>query len=217
MKVFVIGVSGGTGSRVARALKRQQDVVSGLYRHHDDLTAIQRMGATGSFGDIATMSDQDLATAIKGNDAIVFTAGAGEQDDESMIDVVDEGGVRKTIAAAHLAGIARLLLVSVFPEAWRERNLGEAFEHYMLAKKRADVDLVHSDLSWIILRPSALKDDPGTGLVNLGLAEIHETISRDDLAETIVALLHSPRVSKKILEVTAGSSPIADAVAHLSE
>ena len=61
-----------------------------------------------------------------------------------MIDAVDGDGVSKAIAAARLAGISRLLLVSVFPEAWRERHKPESFEHYMAAKKRADVALVRS-------------------------------------------------------------------------
>ncbi len=90
-----------------------------------------------------------------------------------------------------------------------------SFEHYMAAKKQADVALVHSDLDWLILRPSALEDNPGTGSVSLSAAEIHVDISRDDLAATMAALVHSPTVRRRILEVTAGGTPIASAVASL--
>ncbi|AXC15806.1 oxidoreductase ylbE [Acidisarcina polymorpha] len=216
MKVFIIGISGATGSRVARLLADEGNTVSGLYRHPEQLAGIQALGASGTLGDVATTSEEELASAITGADVLVFSAGAGEQDDDSMIDAVDRDGVLKTIAALRIAGISRLLLVSVFPEAWRERHMPKSFEHYMAAKKQADVYLVHSELDWVILRPSALTDDPGTGRVSLSEAEIHIDISRDDVAATIATLLHRPEVRRRILEVTAGGTPIASAVATLS-
>jgi uncharacterized protein YbjT (DUF2867 family) len=215
MNVFIIGIAGGTGSRVARMLAERGDEVFGLYRRPEQISMLHAVGASGVLGDLATISEQELASASSGADAVVFTAGAGEQDNDSMTDAVDGDGVRKAIAAARLADISRLLLVSVFPEAWRERNMPKSFEHYMAVKKRADVELVHSELQWVIIRPSALTDDPGTGNVSLSPAEIHAEISRDDLAATIATLLHSPRVRKTILEVTAGGTRIASAVAAL--
>ena len=67
----------------------------------------------------------------------------------------------------------------------------------------------------MILRPSSLTDDPGTGRVSLSMAELHTEISRDDVAATIVTLLYSPGVRRRILEVTAGETPIASAVTAL--
>jgi uncharacterized protein YbjT (DUF2867 family) len=164
---------------------------------------------------VATLSEKELASAASGADILVFTAGAGERDSDSMIDAVDGDGVRKAIAAARLARISRLLLVSVFPEAWRERDMPKSFEHYMTVKKRADVELVHSGLDWVILRPSSLTNDPGRGSVGLSMAELHTEISRDDVAATIATLLHSPGVRRRILEVTSGVTPIASAVTAL--
>jgi uncharacterized protein YbjT (DUF2867 family) len=169
----------------------------------------------GIAGNIATITEHALAKTIVDTDALVFTAGAGEHDDESMIDAVGHGGVTKAIAALRLTGKSRLLLVSVFPEASREECLGDSFEHYMSAKKKADVEVVNSGLDWIILRLSALKDDPGTGRVSLKLANFHTTITRDDLASTVVALLHAPAITRKILEVTEGDQPIPSAVSAI--
>jgi uncharacterized protein YbjT (DUF2867 family) len=217
MKVFIIGIAGGTGTRVARLLAKQGDEVLGLYRRPEQISILHSVGADGVLDDLATISEQELASAFSGTDVVVFAAGAGEQDNDSMTDAVDGDGVRKAIGAARLAGISKLLLVSVFPEAWRERNMPKSFEHYMAVKKRADVELVHSELEWIILRPSALTDDPGTGSVSLSPAEIHTDISRDDVAATIATLLHSARVQRTILEVTSGSTKIARAVAALNQ
>ncbi len=215
MKVFIIGIAGGTGSRVAALLATRGDQVSGLCRRPEQIAALRAVGANAVLGDVATISEQELASTASGADVLVFTAGAGERDDDSMIDAVDGDGVSKAIAAACLAGITRLLLVSVFPEAWRERDMPKSFEHYMTVKKRADIELVHSGLDWVILRPSSLTDDPGTGRVSLSMAELHTEITRDDVAATIATLLHSPRVSRRILEVTAGETPIASAVTAL--
>ncbi len=124
MNAFILGIVGGIGSRVARLMLQQGAVVSGLYRHPNQLESIEKLGASGLFGDLPTISAQELATAAAQNDTIVFSAGAGEHDDDSMIYSVDEGGVLKTITAARLTGVSRVLLVSVFPEAWRQRGLG---------------------------------------------------------------------------------------------
>ena len=216
MNVFILGITGGTGSRIARILIDQGHSVSGLYRHPRQMGHLKAMGATPFAGDIAAISEHELSQAMSAAEAIVFTAGAGDQDDESMIDAVDYGGVRKTIAAMRLAGRSRLLLISVFPEAARDQCLGDSFEHYMSAKKKADVEVANSRLDWIILRPSSLKDAHGTGRVSLGLANFHTEITRDDLAATVVALLTTPQITNKILEVTEGDQPIEDAVAALS-
>jgi uncharacterized protein YbjT (DUF2867 family) len=212
MHVFILGITGRTGSRIALLLIGQGHFVSGLYRRAGDASRLLDMGAHAVAGDIASISEQDLAEAIAGADVVVFTAGAGEQDDESMIDTVDYGGVKKTVAALRQTGQSRLLLVSVFPEAAREKCFGGSFEHYMVAKKKADVEVANSGLDWVILRPSTLKDDPGTGRVSLGLANFHTEITRDDLASTVVVLLNTPLITRKILEVTEGNDQIASAV-----
>jgi uncharacterized protein YbjT (DUF2867 family) len=158
------------------------------------------------------MSVDELAEALRGFDAVVFAAGAGGKNGPEATDQVDGDGPAKLAASAKLAGIRRFVLVSVFPEAWRERHMDRDFEHYMVAKKRAETQLVLTDLDWVILRPSALTNDPGTGQVDLGLAKVHEEVRRDDVAATVVEVLRQPDVNRIILEVTGGSIPIEEAV-----
>ena len=215
MNVFIMGITGRTGSRIAQLLISDGHAVAGLHRRESEVTRLLEIGVQAVAGDIATITEEDLAKAIVGTDVLVFTAGAGEQDDEAMIDAVDYGGVKKSVTALRLAGQSRLLLVSVFPEAAREECLGDSFEHYMSAKKKADVEVVNSGLDWVIIRPSSLKDDARTGRVSLGLANFHTEITRDDLASTVVALLNTPAITRKILEVTEGDQPIASAVSAI--
>jgi uncharacterized protein YbjT (DUF2867 family) len=213
VKVFIVGITGETGIRLARCLKARGDEVGGLYRRPAQGEALREMGVTATLGDLVALDAPGLAAAMRGYDAIVYTAGSGVSDSDAMTDAIDGDGVVKSIAAAKLAGITRFLLVSVFPDAGRRRERDAGFEHYIAVKKRADVALAHSGLDWIILRPAVLKNDPGAGTVTLGPAEIYGEISRDDVAAVLAEVLRTPDMRRRILELTGGPAPIADAVA----
>lgn len=213
MKTFIIGIAGATGLRLAKILKGRGDEVDGLYRRPDQQERLSKAGISATLGDIVSINEADLAKAMAGTDAIVFSAGAGGKDGDEMTDKIDGDGVVKAIKAATLAGVRRFYLVSVFPEAWRERPRSEGFEHYIRAKKHADVALSQSDLDWVILRPSELRSNGPTGSIDLGYAQFHTLIERDDLAATLAELIHTPDIRRVILEVTGGTTPIAQAVA----
>ncbi|MFI0241348.1 NAD(P)H-binding protein [Streptomyces sp. NPDC016845] len=211
MNTFIIGIAGKVGSLLARELIARGDDVSGLVRKPEQRRALAELGADDRLGDLTALSADELAELIGPADALVFTAGAGGAGKEATT-AIDGDGVVKAIEAARLAGVPRFVLVSVFPEAWRERNLGDDFDHYIAVKKTADIALTTSGLDWVILRPAALTDAPGQDTVALGPAETHGEIPRADVARTLAHLLHEPRISRQILELTTGSTPIPDAV-----
>jgi len=213
VRIFIVGISGETGFRLASLLKRRGDEVDGLYRRVDQGEKLRSIGVAGRHGDLVRMDETKLAHHFSGSDVIVFTAGAGDADSDAMIDAVDGDGVTKSIAAARRAGVERFVLVSVFPEAGRGEGWGESFEHYIEVKKRADVELSRTELDWVIIRPSSLNNETGVGTVSLGPAEFHTDISRDDVAATIAQLIHTPALRRKILELTEGATPIETAVA----
>ncbi|TIW05883.1 MAG: NAD-dependent dehydratase, partial [Mesorhizobium sp.] len=183
----------------------------------EQVEAFTSQGIQTVRGDLVAMSVDDLAAAMRGCDAIVFSAGAGGTESDAATSQVDGDGPGKLAAAAKRAGVRRFLLVSVFPEAWRERRMDDSFEHYMVEKKKAETQLVLTDLDWLILRPSALTNEPGTGEVDLGLAKVHTEIPRDDVAATVIALLRAPALSRLILEVTGGTVAISVAIEALSD
>src|SRR5699024_3829405 len=125
---------------------------------------------------------------------------------------VDGDGVVKALEAARFAGVRRFALVSVLPEAGRGQDLDDDEEFYFAVKKLVDVTVSTSDLDWLILRPSLLVDRAGVGRVSLGPAQPHDEIPREDVAATLAALLHEPRIGRQILELNQGSTPIANAV-----
>ncbi|UWN51307.1 putative sugar epimerase YhfK [Alcanivorax sp. ALC70] len=144
-------------------------------------------------------------------DAIVYSAGSNGGA-AAVTRAIDGDGVDKALAAARIAGVDRFALVSVLPESWRERELGEEVEYYFQVKKQADIAVSRSGLDWLILRPSLLLDSEGRGTVSLGPAEFHGEIARADVAATLAALLHEPCLGWRILELNTGATPIEDAV-----
>ena len=216
MKVFIIGITGGVGRLAALHLLQRGFEVGGLVRQGKSDPKLIRAGARLVDGDLVGMSRDAIAGVLTGSDAVLFTAGAGGKDGEDATTHVDGEGPPKVAEAAIAAGVNRLLLVSVFPEAWRERHMDDSFEHYMMEKKQAETHLVNFDLDWVILRPAALSDEPGSGSVDLGVAKIHVGIPREDVAATLVALIEQPLIRRRILEVTSGKTPVADAVNALT-
>jgi uncharacterized protein YbjT (DUF2867 family) len=209
--VFIIGITGGIGGLLARRLRTRGDAVHGLVRRDDQQAELATRGVSARVGDLSGMTVEQLAAAFGDVDVIVFSAGSNGGSKE-VTKAVDGDGVVKAIEAAHLAGVERFVLVSVLPESWRERDLGEEAEYYFAVKKGADIALSRSDLNWLILRPSLLLDGPGTGTVSLGPAEFHGQIARDDVAATLAELLHEPRIGRQILELNTGPTPIEEAV-----
>ena len=215
MKTFIVGIAGATGFRLARLLKGRGDRVGGLHRRSAQGEALGAIGIVGTLGDLVQMDVNQLTQHFQGSDVIIFAAGAGDTDSDAMIDAIDGDGAAKAAAAARQAEVRRFILVSVFPEAGRNENLGDSFEHYIAVKKRADVALTKTDLDWVILRPSTLINEAGIGTVSLGPAEVHTVVRRDDVAATIVELIHAPAVTRVVLELTHGTTPVACAVAML--
>ncbi|WP_406169470.1 NAD(P)H-binding protein [Streptomyces canus] len=211
MDVFIIGITGGIGGLLARRLRSRGDVVHGLVRRDDQQAELAPLGVNARVGDLSSMTVEQLAAAFGVVDVIVFSAGSNGGSRE-VTTAIDGDGVVKAIKAARLAGVERFVLVSVLPESWRERNLGDEVECYFAVKKGAEGALSRSDLNWLILRPSLLLDGPGIGTVSLGPAEFHARITRDDVAATLVELIHEPRIGRQILELNTGTTPSEEAV-----
>ncbi|TNC22003.1 NAD(P)H-binding protein [Mumia zhuanghuii] len=213
MDVFTLGITGRVGRRAADGLRSRGDKVSGLVRRPRDAASLAADGFRVHVGDLGAMTADELASLVEGVDVIVYTAGSNGGDRE-VTDSIDRDGVAKAAEAARLAGVRRFVLVSVFPEAWRERDLPDDEEYYFAAKKEAEVALTRTDLDWLILRPSLLTDGPATGRIAIGPAELHGQISTEDVAAVLTLILHEPSFSRQILELNEGDDPVEAAISR---
>ncbi|MGW0818513.1 SDR family oxidoreductase [Streptomyces viridiviolaceus] len=214
--VAIIGAHGKVGRRLVRLLAQRGDKAIGIVRRAEQVGAIAELGGTGVLLDIESATVEELAEALAGADAIVFSAGAGAGSGPVRKRTVDYGGSVLTQAAAPLAGVRRFIQVSgmgvddpVAPDA------GD-WAAYVRAKSDADQRLRSSGLQWTILRPGALTDAPGSGRVRLAKSTGPGSVSRDDVAALIAACLDDPASAGHQWEVREGSTPVAQAVSEQS-
>lgn len=215
MRIVVIGATGGVGARLLPMLVEAGHEVHGLHRRPEQARELQRAGATPRAGDLMQMRQADFAALVRGADAVVFSAGAGGAGAEQATRIDGDGP--GTLAGAMAAeGVSRLVLVSAFPEAGRDRDLGEGFEHYMACKKRADADVAASGLDWVLLRPGTLQDAEGDGRVRAGRAVPYGPVARGHVAAMIAAILDRPRLTREVIELTDGDIPLDAALDALA-
>jgi len=216
MKVFQIGAAGGIGRILSGLLVERGDQVTGMHRSAEQTATVTQSGAVSLLGDLIGDSTETLASHLAGHDAVVFSAGAHGTGQE-LTTAIDGKGLEKAADAAALAGVKRFVLVSVFPDAGRGAEPPSAgFEHYMRVKKTADVYLAGTALDWVIVRPGTLKDEPGDGLVTAGPAIEYGDVRRGNVAAFLAEVLHQPGLSREIVELTDGTTPVADAAAALA-
>lgn len=213
--VFIVGAAGKVGRHLVKQLADKQHRVLALHRRAEQGAELEALGASPVTGDLTATDVAALAAQMAGTDVVVFTAGAGGAGVE-VTNAIDGRGLELAVDAARQAGVRRFLLVSAFPEAGRNKGMGEGFENYMTVKKRADVYLAATDLDWVILRPGTLSDAPGTGRVSAGPAIAYGDIPRADVAATLVALVENPEVRRTIIELTEGDRPVEEAITQLA-
>jgi uncharacterized protein YbjT (DUF2867 family) len=221
VRVVVAGGHGQIALRLVRILAERGDVVVGMIRnltHAHDLTAA---GATPLVCDLEQASVDEVATGLRGADALVFAAGAGPGSGIPRKDTVDRAASVLCARAARQAGVRRFVQVSSMgvdqaPERG-SHQAGDVFAAYLIAKRAAEQDLRERDLDWTILRPGRLTDDPGTGLVTLAPPPLERgEVSRDDVAGVLAGLLDAAHTHRMTLELVAGTTPIPRAIAELA-
>ena len=213
-RVFIFGITGRVGRLLATRLRARGVVVSGLTRSSLPAPALAN-GVTTVTGELGVATTEEITAMISDWDVIVFAAGsnAGPQ---SVTDDIDDAALQRVSEAVTASPGKRLILLSVMPEAWRERQLSDDEEHYFAVKKRAEVALTRQPIDWVILRPSLLTDDPARGTVALGPAELHDEITRADVAAVLEALILEPNISRQILELNTGPTAITEAVGRIA-
>lgn len=213
-RILLIGATGGVGHRLLPLLVEAGHAVTALHRTPAQAEVLRAVGATPLQGDLMEMDAAAMTEAAKGQDVIIFSAGAAGSGLDRTAEIDGQGPV-KVIAAAKANGISRVYLVSAMPEAGRGREVKPNFEVYMRTKKQADAALVASDLDWVILRPGTLLHEDGDDAVSLSPAIPYGPVKRGNVAAVLARLIDTPQIRREIFELTDGNTPVAEAVAGL--
>lgn len=213
MRVAIAGGHGQIALRLTRLLAGEGDEVLGLIRNPAHAKEVSAAGAEAIVCDLE--GECDPAEALGDAEAVVFAAGAGPGSGEARKRTMDLGGALKLIAAARAKGVDRYLMVSAMGAADPPAEGGEVFGEYLRAKAEADRALRESDLGFTIIRPGGLTDQPGDGRIAVGERLEGGSISRDDVAAVLAAVLRSPGTIGKSFDLIAGETPIDEALAAL--
>ena len=214
MKVAIAGGAGNVGRRLIRELVEAGDQVRSLDRNPGYAADIRETRAEPVTVDLERDGLPTVSMAIEGVDAVVFAVGAGPGSGPEPKWRIDYAGALKLIAAATIAGVRRYVMVSSIG-ADVEAPGDDTFAVYLRAKGKADEELRNSGLDYTIVRPTGLTDAPGEGLVEAGESVERGTISRDDVADVLATVLRADNTIGKTFEVTAGKTPIDEAIADL--
>ena len=214
MRVAIAGGHGQIALRLAKVLSQRGDEVVALIRNPDHADEVRRTGAEPRMVDLEHASEDDVARAIDGSDAVVFAAGAGPGSGPERKDTMDYGGAVKLIAAAKQAGVDRYVIVSSMG-ANAEARGDDTFSVYLRAKGRADEAVRASGLDATVVRPGGLTNDAGTGRVRLGESVPRGQVTRDDVAAVLVAVLDSPNTIGRTVDLIGGDTAVAEAVAAI--
>lgn len=211
MKVFVVGANGQIGKHLVELLnKSKEHSVRAMIRKEEQKQEFEAIGVETVVTSLTGTVDE-ISKAAEGCDAIVFAAGSGGSTGAEQTLLVDLDGAVKTVEAAEKLRVNRFIMVSAFQANNRE-NWSEAIKPYYVAKHYADRALMHSDLTYTIIRPGGLVNEPGTGQVTAAEKLERGSIPREDVAETILASLTEEHTYNRCFDLISGESPIAEAL-----
>jgi uncharacterized protein YbjT (DUF2867 family) len=208
-----IAIAGGHGKIaliMGRLLAERGDTVRGLIRNPDQADDLRAAGIEPVICDLE--SGSDVASAVRGADAVVFAAGAGPGSGDARKKTVDRDGAVKLVEAAKAEGVSRYLIVSSMGADKAPADGAEGFSAYLQAKFEADEAVRASGLDYTVVRPGGLTDDPGTGLVTIAEHTERGQIPRADVAAVFVACLDTPSTIGQSFDLISGTTPIPDAL-----
>ena len=213
--VTVIGGHGKVALRASRLLTDAGHEVTSWVRNPDHAADVEATGATAAVHDAEQMTSDEMAAALAGADVVVWSAGAGGGSPERTRAVDHEAAVRSMEAAASLDD-PLYVMVSYFgakPDHGVPQD--NPFFAYAEAKAAADEHLRATDLRWVVLGPSTLRDSAGTGRIEVDVAD-SGAVTRDDVAAVVAYVVDHPELAGRTIRFNNGDTPVAEALDALA-
>ncbi|MFL0412178.1 NAD(P)H-binding protein [Microbacterium paludicola] len=215
--VVIIGGHGKVALLALPLLAEAGHSATAVIRNAAHAADIEAACGTPLVLDVEKATEDELAAAFAGRDAIVWSAGAGGGDPRRTYAVDRDAAIRSMDAAAR-AGVRRYVMVSYFG-AGPDHGVpeGDSFHAYAEAKAAADAHLRASGLDWTVLGPAGLTLEEPTGLIDVApLPEDAERkVSRANVARTIVAALDLDATIRRTIDYVDGATPIREALARV--
>lgn len=214
-RVSIIGGHGKVGLILAPLLQSGGNDVTSIFRNPGHTEDVKQTGATAVVADVEKLSVDEIAEQLRGQDAVVWSAGAGGGSPERTY-AVDRDAAIRTIDAAQKAGVRRFVMVS-YMGAGQDHGVpaDDPFYPYAQAKADADDHLRTSGLDWTIVAPGLLTLDEPSGKIDVvsgQRSDVHHRTSRANVALVIAGVLDDASTAGRTIEFGDGETPIADAL-----
>lgn len=211
-RVTIIGGHGKVALHLAKILSSQGHQVTSIFRNQDHSADVEQAGATPVVADVSELSVEQMADVFRGQDAVVWSAGAGGSSVEATY-AVDRDAAIRSIDAAEAASVGRYVMVSYLGSR-KDHGVPEdnGFFHYAEAKAAADEHLRNSGLAWTILGPGSLTTEPGTGRIEVSDEPRQDSVTREDVAQVAAVVLAELGTVDRTIRFNNGETPIAEAI-----
>ncbi|WAH96022.1 NAD(P)-binding oxidoreductase [Arthrobacter sp. MMS18-M83] len=213
-RIAIIGGHGKVALQLSRILSNEGHAVTSFIRNPEHAPDVAATGAASVILDVEHSTTAEVASALDGHDAVVWSAGAGGGNPQRTYAVDRDAAIRSMDAAAQ-TGVARYVMVSYFG-AGPGHGVPEdnSFYAYAEAKAAADEYLRATDLDWTILGPGGLTNNPGSALIEVDPADpgTGTATSRANVALVAAAVLELPETVRRTIEFRDGSTPVVDAL-----
>lgn len=209
MKVFIAGATGRVAKFVIQNLIERGHTVYCGSRHPEAIEETENRKSV--FFDLHA-EKTEMKKIISDCDAVYFLAGSRGKD----LLQTDAFGAVKLMQASEECGIKRfIILSSIFamePEKWAEEQSLASITNYNIAKFFADEWLVNNtDLDYTIIQPSVLKEEAGTGRIEIN-PEHDGANPIPDVALVLAEVLELKNTYKKVIKMRGGDTPIEKAL-----
>ncbi|WP_413317879.1 SDR family oxidoreductase [Agrococcus sp. 1P02AA] len=213
--ITIIGGHGKVALLLAPLLAERGDRVSSVIRKAEQSDDIEAAGATPVVADVEQLDREQLAELLRGQDAVVWSAGAGGGSRERTF-AVDRDAAIRVIDAAADAGVQRFVMVS-YLGAGQDHGVPEDDDFFAYAQAKADADdhLRASSLDWTVLGPGRLTLEEATEQIEVvgdDASDGDHPVSRANVARVVAAALADPSTIGRTIEFGDGRTPIAVAV-----
>lgn len=194
MNILVIGATGRTGKQVLEQGLRRGHAMTAFTRHPEQLAGMQGLRGIVQ-GDALNL--EVVRKAVRSQDAVIVAVGSS-------------GIARTVVTALQAEGVQRLVMISSRSVVMTRPRLLVMVMWLLYHESYADLAraegmLEGSRLDWSIVRPMMLTDKPLTRQVRTDF-EVNAmggemTLTRADLAMTLLDVVENPQMSGKALGV----------------
>jgi uncharacterized protein YbjT (DUF2867 family) len=202
--IVVAGANGTTGRIIIDLLKKSNHYTPiAMVRKQEQKERFEKDNVSTVLGDL----EKNIDDAVKNADKVIFAAGSGGK----KVKEVDQEGAKRFTDAAKKAGAKKFVMLSSMGAD--TPSIMPSLEDYLKAKQNADEHLKTSGLNYSIVRPGGLTNDDATGKIQLQeKLEKQGSISRADVAKTLVESLEDDVKHNQTFEILSGDTDIREAL-----